>query len=357
MTTNQQVRARAAGELACRPGSVHPLARAGGHPSRAAVAGSLVRSTREHRAGRPRSLAQALCRSRGTALLTLLRVGFTEPPQSPAALVVSYTTVSPLPPGTARRRSVFCGTFPRVTPGRRYRPPCPAEPGPSSATPANRNRRGRPASSPAAPASLERAQPTVSASRRRIMRARAGWRKWRRVAGTPDIRQPAPRSECDIRCAITALNATFIRRPAQVRGRRVASARRCLPRPPESAGWSESEPAAAAVVQVGGVVEGPHQSRSVVEVVDPGQGGDVEVHPEHGLWRCEQGPADQGLDRRHVADQDSPLVPDAPRRAGRARRSRATPPSRSSRRLAARRRGWPARPSADPASARGPRRR
>jgi len=30
-------------------------------------------------------------------LLTLLRMGFTKPPQSPAALVVSYTTVSPLP--------------------------------------------------------------------------------------------------------------------------------------------------------------------------------------------------------------------------------------------------------------------
>jgi hypothetical protein len=30
-------------------------------------------------------------------LLTLLRVGFTKPSQSPAALVVSYTTVSPLP--------------------------------------------------------------------------------------------------------------------------------------------------------------------------------------------------------------------------------------------------------------------
>src|ERR1700728_2306746 len=29
-------------------------------------------------------------------------------------------------------RSVFCGTVPRVTPGRRYRPPCPMEPGPSS---------------------------------------------------------------------------------------------------------------------------------------------------------------------------------------------------------------------------------
>ncbi len=31
------------------------------------------------------------------ALLALLRVGFTQPPQSPTALVVSYTTVSPLP--------------------------------------------------------------------------------------------------------------------------------------------------------------------------------------------------------------------------------------------------------------------
>src|SRR5262249_1049871 len=31
------------------------------------------------------------------ALMTLLRVGFTEPPRSPGALVVSYTTVSPLP--------------------------------------------------------------------------------------------------------------------------------------------------------------------------------------------------------------------------------------------------------------------
>ena len=82
------------GEPACRPGSVRPLTRGGDHPSGTAVADSLVRSTREHRAGRPQTLAQ------GTAvpLLTLLRVGFTEPPQSPAALVVSYTAVSPLPP-------------------------------------------------------------------------------------------------------------------------------------------------------------------------------------------------------------------------------------------------------------------
>jgi len=54
-----QVRATWRGESACRPGSVHPLARADGHPSRTAVAGSLVRSTRGHRAGSPQSLAQS----------------------------------------------------------------------------------------------------------------------------------------------------------------------------------------------------------------------------------------------------------------------------------------------------------
>jgi hypothetical protein len=64
-----------ADEPACRPGSVHPLARAGGHPSGTAVAGSLVRSTREHRAGRPRTLAQAPRPGEREALLTLLRVG------------------------------------------------------------------------------------------------------------------------------------------------------------------------------------------------------------------------------------------------------------------------------------------
>ena len=58
MTTKLQVRVQAAGELACRPGSVHPLARAGGHPSRTVVADGLMRSTREHRAGHPQSLAQ-----------------------------------------------------------------------------------------------------------------------------------------------------------------------------------------------------------------------------------------------------------------------------------------------------------
>ena len=60
MNAQPQARARAAGEPACRPGSVHQPKLADGHPSRAAVADSLVRSTHEHRAGRPQTLAQAL---------------------------------------------------------------------------------------------------------------------------------------------------------------------------------------------------------------------------------------------------------------------------------------------------------
>jgi hypothetical protein len=59
-----------------------------------------------------------------------------------------------LTPGPSRGRFAFCGTIPRVAPGRRYRPPCPAEPGPSSARQVIPARRGRPASSPAAATSI-----------------------------------------------------------------------------------------------------------------------------------------------------------------------------------------------------------
>jgi hypothetical protein len=66
-----------AGESACRPGSVHPRERADGHPSGTAVAGSLVRPTREHRTGRPQTLAQETDAYGAASLLALLRVGFT----------------------------------------------------------------------------------------------------------------------------------------------------------------------------------------------------------------------------------------------------------------------------------------
>jgi hypothetical protein len=70
--------------------------------------------------------------------VALLPVGFAKPPGSPRALVRSYRTVSPLPvrghsgDWSRHRRSVFCGTFLRVTPTGRYPAPCPKESGRSS---------------------------------------------------------------------------------------------------------------------------------------------------------------------------------------------------------------------------------
>ena len=75
--------------------------------------------------------------------LALLPVGFAEPPRSPAALVVSYTTVSPLPVPEGHRRSALCCTIRRVSPPGRYPAPCPVESGLSSMP----KHRGRPANS------------------------------------------------------------------------------------------------------------------------------------------------------------------------------------------------------------------
>ena len=68
-----------------------------GHPSGTHVAVRLVRPTRDLIDGPP------------CPCLALLRVGFAEPPRSPGALVVSYTTVSPLPvPGPGGGPSAVC---------------------------------------------------------------------------------------------------------------------------------------------------------------------------------------------------------------------------------------------------------
>ena len=75
--------------------------------------------------------------------LVFLRVGFTKLSPSPAKLVSSYLTFSPLPP-PKRRRYIFCGTFLGVTPTGRYPAPCPVEPGLSS------NARYAPAIAPSA---------------------------------------------------------------------------------------------------------------------------------------------------------------------------------------------------------------
>src|SRR5271165_3538167 len=92
-----------AGEPACRPGSVHPR-EAGRRPSIWDCRCRQPRAAYPRASGGPPSNARAGGGAAGSAsLLALLRVGFTEPPQSPAALVVSYTTVSPLPPRAGHR--------------------------------------------------------------------------------------------------------------------------------------------------------------------------------------------------------------------------------------------------------------
>lgn len=71
-------------------------------------------------------------RPRAPSYLALLRSGFTEPVRSPAPLVVSYTTVSPLPVPEGHRRSALCCTFPEVAPAGISPVICPTESGLSS---------------------------------------------------------------------------------------------------------------------------------------------------------------------------------------------------------------------------------
>ena len=88
----------------------------------------------EARAGSPRSLPQ----TPAGVLLVLLQVGFAVPRLSPAARWSLTPPFHPYPDRDPRKetvsgRFVFCGTVPRVTPGGRYPPPRPVEPGLSSA--------------------------------------------------------------------------------------------------------------------------------------------------------------------------------------------------------------------------------
>jgi hypothetical protein len=98
-----------------------------GHPSRITVASDLVRSTPElGRAALERSGRSPKAPSRPCS-----RWGLPSRPGHPGRWCALTAPFHPYLPRS--RRSAFCGTFPRVTPGRCYRPPCPVEPGLSSA--------------------------------------------------------------------------------------------------------------------------------------------------------------------------------------------------------------------------------
>ena len=122
-------------------------ARGDDHFSRTPIARRLQQPTRKSITSRTDSRSPW----RTAPCLVLLRVGFTKPAESPRPLVRSYRTISPLPvprpmpsTGGGHRRCVFCCTFPDLAIGRRYRPPCPAEPGLSSRrrSPASRRSSG-----------------------------------------------------------------------------------------------------------------------------------------------------------------------------------------------------------------------
>jgi hypothetical protein len=101
-------------EPADKPGSV-----VGNHSSGQYVTIRLKQPTREQRG--PRIMFP---------YLVLLRVGFTLPQQLPVA---RCALTAPFHPYHADAwRYIFCGTFRRLSPPRRYLALCPAEPGLSS---------------------------------------------------------------------------------------------------------------------------------------------------------------------------------------------------------------------------------
>ena len=110
----------AMGESTCTPGSVSPRRRrhAGRRPSISTCRRRQVPAAYPQASGGQPSIACAGGSPRETAVLALLRVGFTKPPRSPGALVGSYPTVSPLPrrPVNRPRGGLFSVALSRGSP-------------------------------------------------------------------------------------------------------------------------------------------------------------------------------------------------------------------------------------------------
>ena len=174
-------------EPACRPGSVSARLAATrsatihlGLPLPTASCGLPASS------GGPPSNAHA--RSE-LLFLTLLRVGFTEPPRSPGALVVSYTTVSPLPSCRSGTAVCFLWHCPAGHPGWALPTtlPCGARTFLGGSP-----RRGRPAGSSVSSLGLVSSRCRVSG---RGIRARSARRRCESAAGCAERRQRS-RSGC-----------------------------------------------------------------------------------------------------------------------------------------------------------------
>src|SRR3954452_8551465 len=130
MTAPMQVRGSVVDESACRPGSVSPRERG---VAAIHLGLTLPPASSGLPAGSDRLPSIACAGPLSRALLGLAPGGvYRAAPVTWGAggLLHHRFTLTPATP--SRRRSVFCGTVPRITPGRRYRPPCRMEPGPSS---------------------------------------------------------------------------------------------------------------------------------------------------------------------------------------------------------------------------------
>ena len=129
-------------ESACKPDPVHPPR---GGPATISLSACAPRRCSPAPCGLPGSSdgppSNASC-------LALLRVGLAEPARSPAPLVSSYLTVSPLPRAANRAAAVcFLLRLHEVAPAWVSPAPCPSESGLSSTDP--KTDRGRPADSSA----------------------------------------------------------------------------------------------------------------------------------------------------------------------------------------------------------------
>ncbi len=116
--------AKERGKTVCKPGSVSSQSCRDSHSSGTPVTGRLEQPTRK----RPRATAML-------PYLVLLRSGFTLPLPLPAArcaLTAPFHPYLPLTLTGRDRRYIFCGTFRRLAPPRRYLATCPVEPGLSS---------------------------------------------------------------------------------------------------------------------------------------------------------------------------------------------------------------------------------
>ena len=154
-------RRKRADESACKPDSVPGRRTAPGRqPSISTCRCRQARAVYPRTSGGQPSNVRAGAHS---ALLTLLRVGFAEPPRSPGALVVSYTTVSPLPGGRTRRAVCFLWHFPAGLPGLPLATTLPCG---VRTFLDGRNRRGRPADSSAPHESSPSRSPRADQPRR-----------------------------------------------------------------------------------------------------------------------------------------------------------------------------------------------